>query len=420
MRIRLLGAAYAAGLVASFVAAAPCRADIIRLRDGKVLPKEAVVAAGQAPTDEEMEKYKAKKLEPLGYDVTKFGGVEVPAGMIEDIWVYDAWVNRDFQDGDRSAAGGILPEAAESFRKAAEELKGSAKQVAQAKRTISLAAAGDADGMVAAIDELKAEFPKTFYLADLEKRRARVLAGKGQAAEAAAALDRLIAAPGLNKHDLHDAQVFKVYLTMYVTAGRDVARWADTEKAYRERLAAVEAEPLAKSELDDVRTRVLVGIGRTLVFQRKQADARKFFDQVVTGATATADAGLLSSAYVGLGDVMVAEAAQTQQKAAGNDALKKQASDQLEAGLLHYLRVTELYHDRADPSDLYQARLGAGRAFVALFGASNDTDCDLATKAYQFMKAAYDMLPSGVERSQLGREAKEFQGRKDKACAPPK
>jgi hypothetical protein len=417
MRHRLLGAAFAAGLVAFFVSATPCRADIVRLRDGKVLPGGAVVEPGQVPTDEEMEKFRGKKLEPLGYDVTKIGGVDVPPGMIQDAWVYDNWVSPEFQDAERSAAGGIsLAEAADTFHRAAQEMKGSAKQVSLAKRAMALALANDVDGMIAAIDELQAEFPKTFFLAELERRRAGVLAGKGQSAQAATALDKVIGAPGLNKHDLYDARVFKVYLTQYVTAGRDRARWAEVEKAYRELLSAIEGEALARAEVEDSRLRVLVGIGRSLVFQGKQSDARKFLEQVVSGTTASSDATMLAPAYVGLGDVMVAEARETQNKAAGNPALKKQAADQLEAGLLHYLRVAELYHDRADPNDVYQARLGAGRAFASLFGASNDTDCDTAAKADQFLRAAISMVPSGVERSQLVREFLEFKARKDKAC----
>ena len=199
-------------------------------------------------------------------------------------------------------------------------------------------------------------------------------------------------------------------------AGRDRAKWAEAEKAYRELLTAVEAESAAKSEVEDSRLRALVGIGRSLVFQGKQVDARKFLEQVVVGATNTTEGSLLGSAYAGLGDVMFAEARETQSKAAGNDALKKQALDQLESALLHYLRVTELYYDRAEQSDLYQARIGAGRVFVAIFGASNDTDCDAAAKAQQFMRAAHDMLPNGVEKSQLVREFNEFKQRKDKTC----
>jgi hypothetical protein len=362
-----------------------------------------------------MEQARAKKLEPLGYDSTKLGGVEVPPGMIEEVWAYDGWFHQVHQEAERSAAGKHYAEAADGFHRAAEELKGSAKQVALAKRVLALAAADDAAGMVAAIDELRAEFPKTFFLAPFEKRRASVLAAQGKAAQAAEVLDKAIATPGLNKHDLYDLRMFKIYLTQYVTAGRDRARWAETEKAYRELLSAADGEALARGEVEDSRLRALVGVGRTLVFQGKQGDARRFLEQVI--ASSTPDKSLLASAYVGLGDVMVAEARDTQGKAAGNEALKKQALDQLESGLLHYLRVSELYQDAADPSDLYQGRLGAGRTFVAIFGASNDTDCEAATKAQQFMRAAHDMLPNGVEKSQLVREFKEFKARADKTCS---
>ena len=53
MRIRLFGAALAAGLVVSFAPAA--RADIIQLRDGKCLPAGTNVKLGDAPTDEQMD-----------------------------------------------------------------------------------------------------------------------------------------------------------------------------------------------------------------------------------------------------------------------------------------------------------------------------------------------------------------------------
>jgi tetratricopeptide (TPR) repeat protein len=416
MRIRLVGAAFAAGLVASFVAATPARADIVRLRDGKVLPAGAVVPKDGVPSQEEMEKHKGKKLEPMGYDGAKLGGVEVPPGMIDEVWTWDTWESQLFQEAERSAAGTRFAEAADLYLRAAEELRGGGKQVALGKRAIVLALANDADGMIAAIDELKAEFPKTVFLTQLEKRRASVLAGRDQRPQAVDALDKVIGAAGINKHDLYEAKLFKIFLTQYVPAGRDRAKWAEAEKSYRELLTAVEGEAAAKSEVEDSRLRALVGIGRSLVFQGKQADARKFLDQVVAGATNATDASLLGSAYVGLGDVMFAEARETQAKAAGNEALKKQALDQLESALLHYLRVTELYYERTEQSDLYQARIGAGRVFAAIFGASNDKDCDAALKAQQFMRAAHDMLPNGVEKSQLVREFNEFKQRRDKAC----
>lgn len=416
MRIRLLGAALAAALVASLVAAPAARADILRLRDGKVLPAGAKVVPGEAPSDDQMEQFKDARVEPLAYDVVKIGGISVSPGMIEAVWIHDAWFNADFVAGDRAMAGNLLDDAADEFRKAADDLKGNAKQMALWKRAYALAAANDADGMLPAIEDLLAQYPKSYFLGDVQQRRARVLAGKGQLDEAKAALDKVSGATGMNRRDLHDAELLKVFLTQYIGAGRDTARWAAAEQAYRERLKAIEADMSVKAEVEPARLKALVGIGRCLVFQNKPTDAQAVLVQVTSSSDALNDKAMLASAYNGLGDVLWAEASATQAKAAGNDDLKKKAVELLENALLQYLRVTELYYVDADRGDLFQARLGAARVFALQFTSTGDKDCEAGKKGLSFYVGASKLLSPGMLLQEVTKEWSALKARVDKAC----
>lgn len=417
MRLRLLAAVAAAGLLAS-LAAAPARADILKTRDGKWLPKGVTLDANGVPGPQLLEEHKGKKIDPLNYDSVKIGGVDVPPGAVAEVYLYDAETNASYQEGERNAEGGLFAEAAGSFASAAEELRGNARMLALYKQALTLALAGDAENMVAAIDVLVGEFPKTYFLAEMQMRKARVMKGRGKNDEAMAALDKVASAPGMNRHAVHDAELLRLFLSQYVEAGRDTERWAKTEAAYRERLTQIEREP-AKGDVEDVRMKALVAIGRCLVFQGKYADARPLLLQVASAQLGAAEVGVLAGAYTGLGDVVLSEARDVQAKAAGDKTQKARSAELLDEALRHYLRVTELYTDGADAGDLLHARLHVARVLVYLFALSGDTDCDSANRALGYFKQALDMS-DGPDRSAINREGGEFRKRRDAACEKKK
>jgi hypothetical protein len=414
MRILLLGAALAAGFLVPAVLAGPAQADIVVLRDGRALPKEINLEPGQVPNDDQVEASRSKRLEPLGYDLVKLGGVEVPAGMIVTVYTNDSWTNPDFASGDRSAAGGLFENAAGEFERAAESLRGTSKQLALWKRAAALAELENPVAMIAAIDQLLAEFPKTFFLGDVQRRRARALASKGDKTGALAALEKVTSAPGINKHDLHETELLKLRIEKVMEAGRNAAAWAAVEAAYRDRLKAIEGDVAARAELEDLRLRALVGIGRALVGQDKAADAKKPLEEVVASPVALGDKGTLAAAYSALGDVVFVEARTTQSQAVGNEELKKKAAEQLDNALLHYLRVTEFYYADAERGDLYNARANAARVFVAMFTLSNDKDCEAGAKGLNYFNGASKLIPRGLEYSALSKEANALKARMDK------
>jgi len=415
MRIRLLFAALAAGLVVPAVAASPAQADILVLRDGRVLPKDAGVEPGQIPNDEQIEASRGKKLEPLGFDVVKLGGIDVPPGMILTVYTNDSWSNTEFTSGDRAAAGNLFDQAAENFRLAAEGLRGNSKQLALWKRAAALAELDDPAPMVAAIDDLLAEFPKSLFLGDVLRRRARALAAKGDKAGVTATLDKVTTAAGMNKHDLHETELLRIFIEQVVQAGRNTAAWAAAEAAYRGRLKAIENDVAAKAELEDLRLKALVGIGRSLVGQDKAADARGPLEQVVASPVALSDKATLAAAYSGLGDVLFLEARQLQAKSAGDEAAKKRAGEMLDHALLHYLRVTEFYYDDADRGDLTSARANAARVFVSIFTLSNDKDCEAAAKALNYFQgASKGIAQNTLEYQQLVKEYRALKARMEK------
>lgn len=413
MRIRLLAAATTAALLAG-LSAASAHADVLKTRDGRWFPKGVPLDANGVPGPQLMEDHRTKKIEPLSYDSVKIGGVDVPPGAVAEVYVYDAEQNQAFQEGERNAEGGLFQEAAASFATAAEELRGNGRMLALYKQALTLAFAGDADAMVAAIDVLVAEFPKTYFLADVQMRKARVMKAQGKVQEAVAACDKVAGAPGMNRRAVHDAELLKIFLTQYVEAGRDTDRWAKAEAAYRDRLAQIERET-ARADVEDVRMRALVGVGRCLVYQSKFADARAQLQQVADAPLGAADVEVRAAAYAGLGDVVINDASEVQAKLAADKSLKDRYAALLDEALRHYLRVTELYGRDAAPGDLLWSRWQVARILVRVFTLSGDTDCESAGRALTYFSQARDMA-DGPERNSINREGGEFKKRRDAAC----
>lgn len=414
MLTRLSLAALAAGLSTFLPLARPCRADVVILTDGRVLPRGVTVPAGEAPSSDQLQETDDKRVDPLAYDSLKLAGQEVSAGLVADVYISACSANADFQAGETNAASGFFEDAAANFAAAADALKGAARQLALWKRLVAMAQLNDPDTLVPAIDAFVGEFPKTLFLSDVLNRKARGLMAKGDAAGAKAALEALTGAPGINKRDLHGGELAKLQLEAG-GAGRDKAKLSALEAKYRERLTAIERES-ARDEVALVKLQAMVGVGRMLVFQDKPGDARPFLEQVIDSPVAAQSKSMLAAAYAALGHVSYAEARATQAAAAGNEDQKKKAALQLETSLLHYMRVTELYLPVAEGNDLYDARVSAARVLAAQFALSNDKDCEAAKSAMRFYKMAYDMLSGGPERGAVNREFTDLKARHDKAC----
>jgi hypothetical protein len=394
--------------------AATCHADVVVLSDGKALPRGVQVPAGETPSSEQLRETEDKRVDPLAYDSLRVGGQEVSAGLVSDIYISACGANADFQAGETNAASGFFEDAAANFGAAADALKGAARQLALWKRLVAMAQLNDPETLVPAIDAFVAEFPRSFFLSDVLHRKARGLMAKGDAAGAKAALDALTGAAGLNKRDLHAGELAKLQFEAGAT-GRDKARIAAVEAKYRERLAAIERES-ARDEVALGRLQAMVGVGRMLVFQDKPNDARPFLEQVIDSPVAAQNRAMLAAAYAAMGHVSYAEARATQAGASGNEEQKKKAAAQLEAALLHYMRVTEYYMPVAEGGDLYDARISAARVLSAQFALSNDKECETAKLAMRFYKQAFDMLPGGSERNAVNREYNDLKARHDKAC----
>lgn len=421
MTFRPLAAALLGALGLSLALVPAAHADAIRLRDGKWLPKQLneLVPAGQEPDATVLEETRATKITALGYDSVKLGTQEVPAAQVADVYVLECLENTDFQQGQTDGSAGFFAEAADAFARAANTLKGVARQVAINQRAVAVAQLNEIQALLPVIEQMSAEFPKGFFLPDLVMRKTRGLLAGGDAEGAKGALSGLIAAPGLNKRALYAAELERVQLFEAGVAGKDKARLAAAEQSYRSLLTRIEAESAAKDEVASARLRAQVGIGRMLVFQGDLAKAKPFLQQVIDSPVASDDASMLASAYTAFGDVMFSEASAKQASAGGNQAARKEAYDLLEGSLLHYLRVTELYGDRAERGDLYSARVNAARVFGALFSLTNDSDCEMARSAYRYYADAYRMLGAGAERNEVGKQAQELKVRMDKACAKP-
>lgn len=418
MTIRASAAALVGGLVFVLATASAAHADAVRLRDGKWLPKQLnELKEGEEPGDEVLQDTASAKVSALGCDTVKIGGTEVSAGLVAYVILLECAENADFAQGESDGAGGYFDDAAQAFGRAAEQLRGSAKQLALGKRAVALAQGNDPKLFYDAIELLKAEFPKAFMLPDLLTRKARGLLSGGDTAGAKAALDAITSLPGVNKRELYAAEVEKVRLFQVAAAGNDMAKLAEAEKAFRGLVQRMDGES-AREEIASVRLAALVGVGRMLALQGKGAEARPVLQQVIDTPGSEKDTAMIGGAYAALGKAVLAEA-NTKQQNAKSDAERKDALTLLETAQLHFLRVTELYGERAERGDLFDARLETARTFATMFTLSKDTDCDAGKHAYTYFGAAYRMMPGGGPRNLVAKEAQELKARLDKACGKP-
>lgn len=405
MQNRVRRFAPAAGLLLVFGLAAPSRADLIQMIDGKWHPWPAEVPQPGLDAPVPSEALGASEGVTIGeatYEAVRLApGGNRPAANVRKLMSLAAARHGAYSQALNDASSGAWPEAADGFRAAAADLKGFAKQDALYNAMMASQETGDAGRALAAADELLAAFPKAFWYCDAQIVRAKVALLKNDLAAVAAALDAVKNAPGMNVRDAYRAQQHKVYFTLELQRKFDEAA---TE--YRALIAAMDRErdPAAVAT---AKQRCQVGLGNCLLATRKEKEARGFFE----AATASLDPDVLAGAYTGLGDIALTEAR------ALRDAQKlTEAKAKLEnEAVLHYLRVSLKYRPEVtDSGPVLRALENQATIFVALFDMSNSKDCESADRACRTYAELVRMLPQGSSQQRnLIRSYNEIAKRRD-------
>jgi tetratricopeptide (TPR) repeat protein len=397
-----------AALVFGVLGAPSISADMILTADGKWTPLgEGVpaIAADDEPSDEVLTQSAEAKADATYETVKTNKGFTKPAGLVRRIRSSDRVSNEAFRRALNDASSTFFQEAADGFLAASQDLQGFGKQDALWLRVEAYWSAGAADKVLAACDELFAAFPKTFYFAEAQIRRAKVAVAKGDLDAAQKALDAIKAAPGMNPRDLFRAEYYRVSLLLEAQKKQDAAA-AD----YRKLVEQIDREKDA-AQGATTRQQALVGLGNSLLAAKKLAEAKGFYEK----ATEARDADVLAGAYAGLGDVSVAEA-----KALREGGNLKEAKQKLEEAVLAYLRVTVKYRTEVEEDGpVLRALDNQARVFVALFDMSGGKDCELANNAYGAYWDLSKMLPDGPQKKAVVRDALAFKERRDAACKPP-
>ena len=208
MTTRLLGAAFAAAL---FIAAsAPAHADIIVLRDGRVLPKKIKdLKPGEYPSFQQL-RDSGKGNATLTLNRVRLRSTEVSAGLVLDVFTTNAASNSDYNDALTLGASGDYEAAAHKFNLAAQDLEGADRQVALFKRMQAVRALGKPAAILKAADELIAADPQGYYVPEAHMLRARVHIARGKASDALGALNAITSTTGMNARDYFAAELAKL------------------------------------------------------------------------------------------------------------------------------------------------------------------------------------------------------------------
>jgi hypothetical protein len=398
-----------AGAVLAVLLASPARADVLDEVGGARHPNGVTTPWGTPPTDAELEQTRDQAVS-LAYDNVTLGRTKLDAAQVKEFWTSAAIRNQEFQAAQRAAQRGFWEEAAESFTAAADSAEGATKEVALYYAMITRANTGDQEATLRAADTLLAVAPKTYYFYPAQETRARVFAIQGKVAEAKAALQAVLQAPGMNVRDFFNAKYFLVWLTEF-TSATTPEQFAAAEKSFRGILDEIGRH--AKRDLAaGPREKARLALATCLRGQGKGADAKQIFQQVVDAAVEGTDPRVLVGAYNGLADAAFEEAVKLQQGGGARDAVKSA----LDTASLHYLRVLLLYGDYADTRERYGALSGAARVFASLFTLTEDKDCELGRRSYEFFRQAHELQEAGEEKRALYREGKDIKDRLDAAC----
>lgn len=399
-----------AGLAAAVAFAGSARADMILTADGKWFPASTDAAApalgpDDTPSDEQLAA-SADFRADAAYDTVKARSFTRPAGQVRKILASDSLAGT-FREAMNDASSGFLPDAADKFKAAADELQGFGKQSALWFRVQAYADLGDVAKALAACDDLLAAFPKSFYFCDVQILRAKVAASKNSdtaSDDVTKVLASVASAAGMNNRDLFRAEWNRIYLTLETRR-----KFEDGEKAYRDLVGKIEKTDAVQGEV--VRQQALVGIGNCLLAQKKEADARGFFEK----ATDSRNSDVLAGAYLGLGNIAFGEA-----KVLRDGGKLPEAKARLQDGIAHYLRVTCKYKTEVEDSGpVLDALVNQARAFVILFKMSGNKDCETAMRAWRSYQELVNLPSVGSARNTFIKEFKAFDEEKKAACDVP-
>ena len=413
MTTRTFWAAVAALVLIGSLSTEAC-ADMIRLRDGQWLPKKFHDEMGDAPgpSDDLLARSGRNNLD-LAYDKVTISGTTISAGLVDPdrIYVTTAYENESFRNGELQGEAGAFEEAADSFAHAAEDLKGAGREVAMWKRVAVLASAGEADRTFQATTELLEAFPKSFYFFP-----ARIHLTKGKSKEAAAELDLVVKAPGMNPFHLFEAKLTKIDFFQLLAAGDDVTKIAAARAAYEQIAREISERTDAKTEAHVQYLKANVGAGRCLVYEQAYDKAFAVLTSVINDAASVQDRTLLARAYAGLGDTVYA---QVKAELKGGNVAKEELpriQEKLTTASLHYLRTSHFYVDVAG-DERFPATAGLARVWATMFELGGDQDCELAKRAAKAYYEAHKLLPRGERKRVFTSEAKRFIDKQKTACA---
>ncbi len=401
-------------LVCGLAWSAPsAHADIVILRDGKVLPNRLQdrVNSNETPSDQLLESSGKGNLE-LRYDTVKVGKESVSASLVVEPYSTIAYKNPFYVNAEIAAGRRDWVGAAEGFGRAADELTGAAKQIALHKRVLCYKFDGNVDQCFDAIQALFTATPNTYYFAEMETLRARLFMIKGKKKDAKAALERIVNAKGMNARDYFDAKITLIDFFMMAGAGNNKAAYAKAEQAYRDVLSEIRTRRGADTEAATQRLRANVGVAKCLVRQGKPSEAQDIFKSVIADKNSTGQIELLASAYLGLGDTQYATVqAKLKGGNVGNDKVPGVVKELHEAAK-NYLRVARFYGSDAG-DELTPSMLNCARVWATIFTLEGEQDLDLGIEAQRMFLEAHRRMPRGEERRVLTTEIKEFMAKVD-------
>ena len=405
--IKLLKGAAAAALTLGLFST-PAQADIVILRDGKILPSKVKddFDPKDYPSNAVLKKSGSGNID-LRFDKVKIGGTTVDAAEVQDVYCTKASRNANFNDGVNQAYSRFFDAGLPAFRAAAEELKDGDKQVALWNAVLCASNLRPEDAVSqtkAAIDELLTAFPEGYYMPKAQILLCRVLLNQGKAKDALAALNAVTSANGMNARDHFDAAVNKINFFKLPLA-RKPQQLANVEKQFRALLGEIKSRR-AETAAAVPMLQAMNGIGKCLVGQKKAADAKKFFDDVVSNKHSLADKSLLADAHRGLGDVIYLQVAQQIASGAAKEA-KDEVLEKLVEVTLRYLRVIHQYRENARDS-LQPAMQSVAQVWQWQFELEGGEDLALANRAVGMYIDAHKMLGRGPAKQELFRHVKAF------------
>jgi tetratricopeptide (TPR) repeat protein len=388
---------------------ADARADLVQTSDGvwhgvprdKDLPP---LGPKDSPSPDHLRQTADQKVEAT-YETVKMRGWSSPAGLVKQIVTSEEETVASFKEGFAQLGGNLWQGAIDSFTAAAEETTGFAKQQALYFRLRATQAAPGSDvaTVKAAIDELLAASPSSFYFAEAQVLRAKI--DSGDPAALGKALDAIKSQKGMNPRDVYRAEYMRTFLLL-----ERARKFDEAKAAYEALIAQIDKGDAAAGALVRQLAQVAVGNCNLRANPPKLDEALKAFAKAVAESN---DPDVLASAYLGLGNLSFGTAKQLQ------DGKKmEEAQAKLTEATTHYLRVTlHLQEDVTENAPVLEAYENQAKAFVALFNLSDGKDCVAAERAYKAYFLLHDLLQGTTEQKRIAREANAFNAeRKQRGC----